>query len=507
MLGLAWAGANPPAAAPDEQAHFVKAYATGSGKIHGEMRPPSPDDSTSNAAETRSAKWIEATTRWFLIPERVLPPPSASCYAFDRQRTADCQNLGASVGSDIEVPAATHVGTYNPFPYVVPGLAVQGAPTFREATWRGRVAGLAVCTVFLGWAAMLLGRRGLYSLVALVCITTPMVVFLSSSLNTSGLEITAAMLFWAATITVMRDPAGSTASAWAAFAAGGIALAMTRPLGAILLGVSAPFIVCFAGIADALGALRRAPRAAAVAIALVAVSCAASIYWKQVAIAHPSIDYGLAVSSLGKAVEDLPNQVREVVGIFGWNETTMPLPAYLLGLVLLSGLGLLGLAFGSMLERLAIVGLGLAIVSLDIALSVLVEAQIGFGMQARYLMPLVVGLCLMSGDILQRKSHSFPRVTAYRLVAAAFAGSALLHFVGFLSNQHRYAVGTSVSWAMPWPSRWSPEGGLMLWATFAALGCAALAASAVIVFLESRDRSGEAHGSLAAAAVAPRIPH
>jgi hypothetical protein len=493
LLGFAWAGANPPAAAPDEHAHFVKAYATGSGQLLGEVRVSSPDRSVSKEAEGRSAEWMGVTTRWFRIPARLLPPTSAFCFAFDRERTADCQNFGESRWGDIEVAAGTHVGTYSPFPYVVPGLAAQGAPTFQAAMWRGRIAGLAVCTLFLGWAAMLLQRRGLYSLIGLVCVTTPMVVFLSSSLNTSGLEITAAMLFWAAAITVMRDPGGSTAAAWTAFAVGGITLSMTRPLGAILLGVSVPFIVCFAGIPNVLGGLRRTPHAATVAITLVAISCMASLYWAHAAIPHPSIDFGLAVSSLGEAVKDLPNQAREVVGIFGWNDTTMPLPAYLLGLLFLGSLGVLGLAFGSTPERLTIVGLSLAIVSINIALAVFVEAQIGFGMQARYLMPLVVGLCLMSGDVLQRQSkRQFSRATGYRLAAATFAASALLHVVGFLSNQHRYAVGTSASWAIPWPSRWSPEGGLMLWTIVAAIGCAVLAAAAVKVLRQSRDGS-EAH--------------
>lgn len=483
LLGVAWAGGNPPAASPDENGHFIKAYASADGQIRGEPSPAVGLSMDTTRLDGRRARWFSVSSRSFRVPARLVPPDAVTCYAFDRERTADCQDFSSPFGrSDAIAMASTHLGTYSPVPYVISGTVMRGAADFRSAAWRGRLGSLAVCALFVGWAGALLRHRGVFSLVGLVCAITPMVVFLAASLNTSGIEITGAILLWSASITLVREPGTGQPSAWPAFALAGIVLASTRPLGAILLTVVIATVVSFAGLTRILKGIRNAPRSASAAIVLVSLASGVSFLWAHFAIPHPSVDYALAVASLGKATRDLPNQVREIIGIFGWNETTMPLPAYLLGLFMLCGLGSLALALGSARERLTLVGLGVCIVMLDLMLAVLVEAQIGFGMQVRYLLPLIVGLSLMSGDIVQRQAHRLSHPTAHRTAAVAFGGSALLHSMAFLANEHRYAVGTSGVWLPPWDTRWSPEGGLAIWLTVATLGCSALAAAAIALY-------------------------
>jgi hypothetical protein len=249
----------------------------------------------------------------------------------------------------------------------------------------------------------------------------------------------------------------------------------------MMLPVVVATVVVFVGVAPLWATLRSASWRARASVVVVMIACTVSFLWAQFAIPHPRVDLDLAAGSLGQAVRDLPNQARDIIGIFGYNNTTMPNAAYVLGLVLLGGIGVLALAIGNLRERVALIGLGLAIVALNLGLAVFVEAQIGFGMQARYVMPLAVGLMLMAGDIVQAHSGRIRKETVRPLLAAAYAGTALLHLTAFVANQHRYAVGIGGGWQPLWDSRWTPVGGLGPWFTLAIVGCLLLAIAAVVV--------------------------
>ena len=172
--------------------------------------------------------------------------------------------------------------------------------------------------------------------------------------------------------------------------------------------------------------------------------------------------------------------MRDFIGIFGWNDTLMPMPAYVLGTVLLAGVGVFALKVGTLRERVTLISLAFAAIGLDLVLAVFVEAQIGFGMQARYIMPLAVGLPLLAGDILQMHAERLRPKGARRFLAAAYGGAAVLHLTAFVANQHRYAIGSSGSWLPPWDSKWSPEGGLGIWFAVAGAGFIVMATAVFV---------------------------
>jgi len=102
-------------------------------------------------------------------------------------------------------------------------------------------------------------------------------------------------------------------------------------------------------------------------------------------------------------------------------------------------------------------------------------------MQARYLMPLIVGLAIAAGDIVQVHVNQLRQKTVRLLLAAGYGGAAVLQLTAFVANEHRYAVGLHGSWLPPWDSRWSPDGGLMLWFIVASAASVALAAAAAVL--------------------------
>src|SRR3954453_4977343 len=89
FLSVAWAGANPPGASPDEPAHVVKAYATGDGQITGEhyaVDPNAPPPAT--LEELRQRQWFEDVGRAYQMPREIQPDAAVPCFAFDRNNPA-----------------------------------------------------------------------------------------------------------------------------------------------------------------------------------------------------------------------------------------------------------------------------------------------------------------------------------------------------------------------------------------------------------------------------------
>jgi hypothetical protein len=201
--------------------------------------------------------------------------------------------------------------------------------------------------------------------------------------------------------------------------------------------------------------------------------------WDVLVMPHPPFQMALARHALGGAVRGLPNQVRQVVGIFGWNDTTMPLAGYLLWLVAVVALVGLALTQARLRERAVLSTLVVAVVVLDVLIAVGLEAQIGFGMQARYLLPVAVGVPMIGAEILDRRWQPGSRMA--RAVTVSLLGlAASVHVLAWLANARRYAVGQDGSWAAFWREGWSPVGGWALWGGLAVTGAICVAASAVV---------------------------
>lgn len=494
VLCAAWAGANPPGGSPDEPSHFVKAYASATGQVGGE---PYPRDVTLD--DPRSLEWFRATGRSYRLPAGLVPPSSVQCFAFDPDRTPECQDLDPPGHSgDAEVLAPTHLGTYNPALYVPAGLAAATADTFATGAWRARWANVAISSGLLVAGALLVRRRGALALGGFAVAATPMVVFLASSVNTNGIEAAAALCLWAGVVRVVRSPGDASPAPWIAVGLSGAVLALSRPLGAAILAA----VVVVAALLGwprlrALSARARR-RAVAVAVALT-VAFAVSAAWAVLVMPSPDLDVGLAARSLDDALRDLPNQARQLVGIFGWNDTTMPLAAYLLAFAAIGGLGVAAFRVGDRRERAALVGLAAIVLVADVGIAVLIEAQIGFGMQARYVLPLAAGFPLLSADILAHRSVRGAVAIPPWTVPGLFAAAGTLHAVAFVANAHRYAVGRSASWTPPWDSRWSPDGGLAVWLGLAVVASAALALSGVTTGRADRQPMAAPVGSAAVA--------
>ena len=474
LLLAAWVFGNPPGAAPDERAHYVRALGAGSLELEGAIFEPTPEQTEAFFAQRDGPElpgagiatvlWAAKQTRTFEVPAEL------SVFAFgcnDQKPTVSAACVERPTG-DRSTRVPTYTGTYPPWSYVVPGRAMRLESTPNAALRAGRLASAALCLALLIAAIALTatgGGAGI-ALAALGVALTPMVVYCAAVLNASGPEIAGSVCFLAAGFRLMRPGAGP--AAWAALAAGGAALALSRSLGPVLLVTLGGTLLVLAGRPQ------RPGRPALAAGAVLAAAFALAAWWDLAKSPHGVEGGPTYRRALAQTFHDLDDIARHAVGNFGALDT--PLPGWLYVVWGVAFLGLLGLAAarGTARER---AGVALCLVvagGITVAVSVF-QLRTGYGAQGRHVLPVLVLVPLWAGEVVRRH----PAGLAW--VAPAAGGLwAAGHAVAWLVNARRGAVGVDGSWWFAGPAEWSPPGGWWPWAVMALAGAALALAAGVI---------------------------
>ena len=258
LLVLAWVFANPPGAAPDEGRTTCgrSARAGCSSRAPRSSRPRSSGRRSSAqagkgeplpGAGLATVLWAAKQTRAFDVP-LALSVTTFGCNDRSSEVSAACLDKPPAGPQSRRVP--TYTGTYAPFVYIVPGAAMRTQDSPAAALRAGRLVSALTCLALLIAAIALTG--GGVALAGMAVALTPMVVYCASILNASGPEIAGSLCFIAAGLRLQRPGAGPWA--WAALAAGGAALTLSRSLGPVAAGRAGR---------DAAPARRRAPAPAA----------------------------------------------------------------------------------------------------------------------------------------------------------------------------------------------------------------------------------------------------
>ena len=473
LLGTAWLVGNPPGAAPDELAHYLKALAAGRGELYLGRKPPMPPDAESLPAPQR---WHLTTGRLVRVPAGLDPVP-LSCTAFRPEVSAGCLDEPR-----LRVPteSATVVGPYQPFTYVLPGLFMRLAADPESATRLGRLGFWLVSAVLLGLAAFLLWSpsSGGWSLVGLMVATAPMVLFMVSVLSANGLEIAAGLCFGAALIRLARGGDAPT-WVWAAAGASGTALALARVTGVLWVGLTPLAVVALIGAGPAVAVVKRGGRRALAAAATVGTAVFASLAWELLVQPRARRSFGAAVQGLPREFNDLPHIFEQAVGIFGWLDTRLPRAALWAWTTLLLALIVLALCVSRQRQRVAVGGLVAVSLAVTVALATLNRAT-GFGMQARYVLPFVTVVPLVAGEVLAASRRRLATVSAPLLVPLFGATVAIVHGVAWYTNARRHAVGRAGPRWFVAHAEWSPPLGWALWLTVTLVAAGLLVIAAVL---------------------------
>lgn len=486
VLSLMWAISNPPGAAPDETDHLVKAIGNARGSI-GVAAPALPAGSAPILERNNS------TTRSFQVPAD-LNPTGYTCFAFHSRITADCLPDGkpeAAPTATGDVTLSSSLGAYPPFLYVPIGLAALATDSPGPAILASRLVVLAMSSLLLllGLAHLIrwLGRSSVLGVVALM---TPVVVFLDGSLSPSAIELAAATCVAAVVSVALVEPrtVHLPATQWT-LGVGGVVLALSRQLG--LLALAAFVLVLLAGIGwpHVRRLVTRHQLSFVVPVVAMGLASVLVLWWERTYDRPANVATPFDADAVSPFVASSYDVLASAIGTFGWLDTPMPGPATGLWIclwVLVVSLALLtARRRNAAVIALVVVGTGL------LALAVYASAffPIGAAIQGRHFLPVFSLALVLAGVVLPR---NLPPRAMNRLFWGVGVLAAVVQVVGIYANGRRYAVGTKGPvWWVP-DARWEPVLGWWPW-----LGGAVLAAALlgfVVVSYRPTPRRAPASG-------------
>lgn len=470
LLTAAWLMGNPPSAAPDESANYVKALGAGAGDLAGEAPPAGLRAQTlrlqaratvqqgeSREMAVKAADWRWRTTRTFEVPADLLST-RFGCRQHRPEFSWACLDLAAP--APVAVPRQpSYVGSYQPFVYVPSGaLARLGDdPQTGMRLGRAGMAAIALALLLLAGSVLWDPRAPGLSLLGLIAAVTPMAIFLSATVSASGPEVAAAICFAAALARLLRSEP-QPARAWAALAIAGAVLAVSRQLGPVFLALA----VFGAVLALGRGRLLLRGRAAAISWSVVGLASALGLWWNLAYQPTPAGGAADAVRQLPWAVGELRAILKQEVGVFGALDSPLPAPAYVLWLALLGALLWFALRVSARPARLRLAAIAAGAVAATVVIAAL-HRQTGFVLQGRYVMPLFVLVPIYGGELLRRGSDRLPAAMASRLVAGTAAAAGAVQVAAWYANGRNVAVGTNGSWLFPFDAQWEPPLGWPLW--------------------------------------------
>lgn len=428
------------------------------------------------SAGSKGVAWQARTTRWYSLPAG-FAFDAFGCGGLPDKKWSTCLDDGRTSSKQTET--GTYVGTYQPFPYALPGVAMRAEDEPQAALRVGRIVNAAISLGLLLVALLLLWdrARGTLTLAGLVITITPAVLFYATLLNPTGPEITAAVCFAAALIRLARAP-GAPAWVWGACAGSGAMLALSRSLGPFFVLLLALAVAALAGRERTLAAIRAAPRPALLAGATVALAVAGGLFWELRYQPHVPSGPGAIVDGLGPALEELPGLPKEVVGVFGTLNAFMPLTVYIAWWAMFAGLLGAAALLGTRRERLGLATLAVAVVAVTLIVTAIYR-QTGFPMQARYVLPFAVLLPLWAGEVLNRHRERLSARATGLVLAGSASAAALFQLVAWYDNARQFAL-TGAGWRFISHADWVPPLGWWTWVAVATAAAAAYALAGAV---------------------------
>jgi hypothetical protein len=481
ILMLSWAMSNPPGAAPDEAAHLVKAIGVARLQIGAPYSVPVP--STASPLARRNA----SISRVVRVPQRLVPD-GYSCTAFKQNLPATCLPNKHSTGTKT-VPVITPMGAYPPFLYLPIGLAARAMDSPTRAIMAGRLVCVAMATLLLLFgAAHLIRWLGRQALLGAFIGLTPMVLFASAMVSTSGVETCGAFAVASVgVVAILRKESLFAPATMFTLAGCGAALILSRQLGSVTFGGVVLLMIARVGWRTVWELVRR-HQPAFVSTMVILLAALTAIYWWEHGHDHPT-DTG-PIFDGGAFLGFRQNSfkyVDEGVGMFGWLDTVVPkwvVLAWVLLAVVVVGMAIL---LGRTPDRWSLVTWLVTLVLIAYVAYATVFYPIGANLQARHILPFFMFCPLFAGTVFIGSLDRIARDVVRRVFYLTAAVMPVIQITALYVNARRYAVGINGPMVFLGHSRWSPKFGWGPWLSLGLTGAAALAL--VIVRFSSGPRA------------------
>jgi len=454
---IAFVFSDPPGVAPDEYHHFLKAVAAGEGNlVPSRLPPPFARHQELSRKTNKALKWMSQQTRIIAIPGR-LSPEVFGCRGIPN-RVLPCRPLPPEAKT---VEKQTYVATYPPLAYMVSGIAMLAATSANQALYIGRLVIAALSASLIGAAAFTLWdrRKGWFSVAGLLAAVTPMVIFTSASLSSSGLEIASAICYFAAILRLSRGD--GTSRTWLTAGLSAAILANTRELGPVWVVGGIAILVALVG-RGAIGIFTQGGKAAKIFAIAAPLAIVTSLAWQFQIEPHPPLRIAAFLRDLIPDWGYLWAVAIEEIGVFGPLDTFLPSWVYpIWGLVLMS-LGGLALFVGSARQRIVLIGISLTSLVATMGFDA-VQRAVGFDAQGRHLLPFVVAIPLAAGEIINQRRERVPGSLVRALPFFLTGAVAAVHALAWYTIARRYAVGVHGPLIFLRRQAWAPPLGWIFW--------------------------------------------
>jgi len=452
LLG-AWIMSTAPFAGPDEQSHYIRAIGVSEGVILGTKIAYNDPGLT----PTQNA-FIGRDTRTYEVA-RGMSPYDVGC---------DSGTLGVSGCLE-----ASPNGNFPPLGYVLPALALRLSHNVSSALWLGRVGSAIQSFAFLALATALLWNATAWSLVGLIAAISPMVLFVASVLNPSGVQITAALALGAAGVRIARDPRRVPPWVLVAFATSGVVTILAGPIGLAFALIDGCLLGLLLGLAGIRGLWQGNRRALAGIAAVLVLAALLSLIYTHIAGFQTTFGFTPFGSSLDQGLDQLPTVLESAVGNFGAAALPIPLAAcwvyWGLVLVLLAA----ALAIGGLRERLMLIAVTLVGLAFPVLYWAWIDRFSGFPVFAREVMPPLLLIPLAAGEVIYVRRAVLERHRWARPCLAAMVVSLVLfqaYAWAFNRNRAPHDVTLLPKAVFTPPLGWTP------WVALAAVGIAMMLA-------------------------------
>jgi hypothetical protein len=446
----AWSLATPLMAAPDEPAHVIQAVAV----VRGQLDGPQELTDVGSAGVVKVPEWAADGQR---LPE---------CFAFRPRVPAGCAPKLLSRSTTVRT--TTEFSNYPPLYYLIVGVAslfLAGAPAVYAMRLVGDLLNAGLIALGLILLARYHPRRS--PLAGALIALAPMVLFVTSVVNSSGLEVAAAFASWCGGLCVIeRRPVPPALAICTSLSF--IFLILSRPISPAEAAIIVAVLATLAGwrslrmwIHDRSLRSLWLPGSISVIVAGVFLLIGGQPHLLGIP-AKPPLTLARAIWT---GLRQTGPRLRQCIGQFGWLDTPVPSSVVVVWTSAVGAFSAVALTFSSACRR-ALPLLALAVLAMPAALEAPKVNAVGFYWQGRYWLPIVMGLPLVASAVQRGPRHvrthvgtRWPSAPLVQVVGLLCLGVTLIvaQTVAFLTALHRYQTGLGT----PTGTRagWSPPGG------------------------------------------------
>ncbi len=467
LLLTVWIMGNAPFAAPDEADHFIRAVGMSEGHLIGKA-----DRGARIGVTPIQVAFTAQEARLVSLP-RGLDPLPFTCELAPGERDAACLNVARSTPT--AVTRVTAVGNYQPFPYLLPAVALRAGSSAPSALRLARAADALVALGLLAVAVFALydADSPLVSLLGLLLAVTPMALFCAAILSGSATEIAGAVAFFSCLLRVGRQ-GPVPARWWTLTALSGAALALSRSASPAWLALALLVALIWGGPRAFVHRWKAgwAPRATTGVLALAVILNRA---WEALYGTHVSLDTAKLHAGLVAGVHEWWRALPELVGKFGYLDVKLPLIIPLVWFALVLALMVTAGAVSEGRERLVLTAVMVAgLVGPAVFYAFLIRPT-GAGLQGRHVLPVLILVPLLAGEALNRHRDCVRADWLRSLAIAVPVVVAVMQVTAWYVNAKHYAVGgAGPEWFLS-RATWTPPTGWWIWLGAVVLAGACLA--------------------------------